>query len=270
MTLNTLTHHGVLGIKLSDYILNIVISPRCFRYKCPKCRAPFCCVQCSKDHKAKYCPQASSTVDKTTKNDISTIQSSQYVPTALLTNSQVTRKRKAAEDDESDSHDDEPGWNITPEMKMRLQQSSWLRKQLQDGGLRHLIGMIDVASDDEKESECIEKKFSSVKRSKGSNMHAISSRVLALARSKNSHPIFAAFIDQLLLTAGVLQPAEGEEGTDGPLSLVPVPRRAGAGTHHDGSEESSSEEDSDSDSSDGSGESSGSSEEDNDSDDGSD
>eukprot|EP00804_Cyclotella_cryptica_P013495 CCRYP_017220-RC/>CCRYP_017220-RC protein AED:0.19 eAED:0.27 QI:0/0/0.5/1/0/0/2/412/238 len=197
-----------------------------------------------------------------------THQTSEYVPDKILKTSQVIRKRHARDnDDENDSHDDEPGLNITPDMKKRLQQSTWLRKELQDGGLRHLIGMIDAASDDDEENGDNNKRFHSKKARRNAH-EEITPRVLALARIKNSHPKFASFIDRLLLTAGVLQPAEGTDGDSrGPLSLVPIPRRPGAGNL---SVDSSTEDHSDSDNSDDSGDSSRPSEEQSDSSEGED
>jgi hypothetical protein len=123
-------------------------------------------------------------------------------------------------------------------MKKRLEQSTWLRNELKDGGLRYLIGMIDAASD--VDEECNKKPFDK----KGSKCYeGVTPRVLALARSKSSYPKFASFVDQMLLTAGVLEPVEGSVGNEGQLSLVDVPRRCGSETD-DGSDEGSSEEES--------------------------
>jgi hypothetical protein len=162
-------------------------------------------------------------------------------------------RRKKNDDDEYDSHDDEPGWNITPEMKARIQQSKWLRKELQDGGLRQLIDTIDAASDleDEDKDECDEKKddtyhrgrnhWNQKKKNTNPNATKISPRELALARTRHNHPKFASFTDQLLLFAGVLQPAGAEAGGGevtisedgmmldgnhhhGNLVLAPIPR----------------------------------------------
>ena len=42
--------------------------------------------------------------------------------------------------DETDDSDlDDPGWRITREMMDRVDSSDWLRLELGDGGLRHLI-----------------------------------------------------------------------------------------------------------------------------------
>ena len=212
-----------------------------------------------------------------------TEQKSKYVSAEVLNKTnKPRRKRPRRTDRESDSEDDEPGWNITPETKKRIEQSSWLRKELQDGGLRHLIEMIDAASDDEEEDDAADnantndnqrpthkRKNNFQRRNNNSNANSavISPRALALARVKYSHPKFASFMDQLMLTAGVLMPAEeggdrdlgallkeamGEgESTHGQLVLAPVPRRSGnmnASVNSDDSAES--EDDSDSEDSD--------------------
>jgi len=277
------------------------------KYKCPKCRTPFCCVQCSKDHKA-VCTAAAATESKavststgdnnSTNNNIE----SNYLPQKALKTTKPTKKRirrTLSDGEESDSHDDEPGWNITPEMKDRIRQSTWLRKELQDGGLRQLIEQIDAASEDEDEEDeeawnNNNKNTNHFQKRKHNNNHPsgnnanISARELALARTKHSHEKFASFVDRMLLTAGILQPAVdgGQGGGSGsaagdlielltgegpsatPLVLAPTPRlrsgmsdgdqNAGSDTGSDdegsSSDDDDSEEDSDSD-----GDSSGSS-----------
>lgn len=180
-------------------------------------------------------------------------QQSKYLPAAAFKQSSL-RKKRVGRSDSDDDDDDQPGWNITPEMKQLIQRSDWLRKELQDGGLRHLIEQIDAASDEEEEDEHHlngdESRSNNNKRRKKnwgmngqSNMNgniAVSPRELALARTKHSHPKFAAFMDRLLLTAGVLAESGGGDGGNGEsnlfevtrglearLELVPVPRRCG-------------------------------------------
>ena len=279
--------------------------PTC-RYKCPKCRSPFCCVQCSKDHKANHCPATTKTSATESSTDVNlsctsttTEQQSKYLSTKELqaTSQQPRRKRirPTKSSEESDDDDDEPGLKITDEMKQKLHQSKWLRKELQDGGLRKLIESIDTASDveeDDDNGKCNNRQQSQRRHHGGNNKgnnntnnDTISSRELALARTKHSHPKFKSFIDEMLLTAGVLQPADngvgGEEGrgtttlsrilqgesAHGPLVLAPVPRRGGTHTNDtndsgndvDGSSSSSSNSD---DSDEESGDSSDSSSED--------
>ncbi|EJK77753.1 hypothetical protein THAOC_00393 [Thalassiosira oceanica] len=184
----------------------------------------------------------------------------------LRSSQQASRRRRRTSQDSDDSNDDEPGWNITEEMKTRLRGSSWLKDELRDGGLRQLIEQIDGASDDDGENNRSERQMQMrVQRNRGVS---VSPRELELARTRHSHPKFASFIDKFLLTAGVLQPADGRksEGIEslmeepGQLVLAPIPRRkaggdseAGEGGQDDESgtdgESSSGSDDEDSDSS---------------------
>ena len=135
-------------------------------------------------------------------------------------------------------------------MKQQISQSKWIQNELKDGGLRQLIDSIDCASDVDDEDDSKPQGYRGRQQKKDNNK--ISPRVLALARAKHRHPKFASFIDELLLTAGVLQPAggvdgggeerlanilEGGGGERGPLVLAPVPSRGGI----DNSESSSNE-----------------------------
>lgn len=242
--------------------------PSLKRYKCPKCRSPFCCVQCSKDHKANHCPANKSNQNENGDDYVSKQQSdntsaaastaiassstgpqSKYLPVAAFAQAsslpKKKRKRRSNLDDDDYSDNDEPGWNITAEMKQLIQRSDWLRKELEDGGLRHLIEQIDAASDDDGEEDNNSNKRRNNRGGNGQNNSEngnmdISQRVLALARTKHSHPKFATFIDRLLVTAGVLIDGSGGGGNgeaglfeggglgeSGRLELVPVPRRGG-------------------------------------------
>jgi hypothetical protein len=258
-------------------------------------------VQCSKDHKANRCPANKTASNKNGSEDATkqqciditaatagsnnTESQSKYLPVDVLKEQSASRPKKrirrSSNNDDSDD-DDQPGWNITDEMKQLIQRSDWLRKELNDGGLRHLIGEIDAASDVEEEDEADnDTGGNNYKRRKnnwgrkdrnnknGNAVDDISPRVLALARTKHSHPKFAAFMDKLLLTAGVLTDGTGggEEGEGcGRLELVPVPRRGGERTTAaatDDQESQSEEDDSASDSNEEEG--GGSSDEDDDS-----
>eukprot|EP00984_Skeletonema_dohrnii_P002201 scaffold754_cov133-Skeletonema_dohrnii-CCMP3373.AAC.6 len=227
------------------------------KYKCPKCRSPFCCVQCSKDHKANHCPTTKSSDDdvskqqsnhtaaaSTTANSSSVTEpQSKYLPAAAFaqassSSSQPNKKRMRRPNDDDDSDNDEPGWNITEEMKQMIQRSEWLRKELEDGGLRHLIEQIDAASDVEEEEDNGNNNNRRKNWGRNANKNGntdISQRVLTLARTRHSHPKFATFMDRLLVTAGVLTDGGGgggeanlfEGGESGRLELVTVPRRGG-------------------------------------------
>ena len=229
------------------------------RYKCPLCRAPFCCVQCSKDHKANHCTGniAAASAASTSDGVAAARAHSNYLPRRELAAQPPRRRRRpppTTSGDDGDSHDDEPGWNVTPEMRKRLRESTWLHEELRDGGLRQLIGRIDAASDvEEPEREEGRRRGDRKGRRGGEPGANISPRELELARTRRSHRKFASFVDRLMLTAGVLQAAGGRDGerddvtkaleggeVSGPLVLAPARAR---GTR-DESEHSSSESDS--------------------------
>ena len=161
-------------------------------------------------------------------------------------------------------------------MKQQISQSKWIQSELKDGGLRQLIDGIDCASDvDDEDGSKPHGGYRSQQRKGRGSSNKISPRVLALARAKHRHPKFASFVDEMLLTAGVLQPATGGvdgggeeklanilegQGRRGPLVLAPVPRRCNIDVNDNS--ESSNESKSNSGESDSSEESSDSSEED--------
>ena len=236
-------------------------------------------MQCSKDHKANHCP---ATTKSTTESDAQStaisnnsgstiaVQQSKYLPSKeLISTAQPKRKRKFRESNDDDSDNDEPGWQITQQMKQQISQSKWIRNELKDGGLRQLIDSIDCASDvDDEDDGKPHDGYKGQQQKKDNNK--ISPRVLALARAKHRHPKFASFIDEMLLTAGVLQPASGGvdgcggerlanilegQGGRGPLVLAPVPRRGADDVNENKSssnesEDNSGESDSDSSSND--------------------
>ena len=185
------------------------------------------------------------------------IEQSKYLPQKELLNTKRKRIRRPDHNDDEDSDDDEPGWQITSEMKRRIYNSSWIRNELQDGGLRQLIESIDAASDkEEDEAGNGDNKYQYKQQryhhrgnlQKNNTAAKISPREFALARTKHSHPKFSAFIDEMLLTAGVLQRNTGVDDGNGEgegdksllskilldggdrkqLVLAPVPRRKGS------------------------------------------
>mmetsp|Transcript_13996 Transcript_13996/g.33585 ORF Transcript_13996/g.33585 Transcript_13996/m.33585 type:complete len:298 (+) Transcript_13996:80-973(+) len=110
------------------------------KYKCPKCLAPYCSVICYRKHKEvcsgkKETDDAANTTATGTKED---------APAGSET-TQKSGNDDDGDDDTFSSSDDESldeGWKITDEMKNSLKNSTWLRNQLQDGGLRAMISDI--------------------------------------------------------------------------------------------------------------------------------
>lgn len=178
------------------------------KYKCPRCRLPYCSVKCCKDHKAK-CPIIIAKDDKKPfESETSTVQNdeksrhSEYLPSDILTADPIEnalRRRQML--DESDSDDDslhEDGWKISKEIMDRLDNSPWLKKELADGGLRQMIATIDNAKWEKKDEKKKRKHF------RIDQPQELTQNEAALERAKHSNPKFAKFIDRLLLTAGVL------------------------------------------------------------------
>jgi len=112
-------------------------------------------------------------------------------------------------------------------MMSRLDNSSWLKKELSDGGLRQIQCDIDSAGTEEEESE--HRRQDNHKNGKRRRMDA-DPREVALERSKILNPKFSRFVDRLLLEAGVLvsdhppglQPDDGDMEH---LMLAPVEKK---------------------------------------------
>ena len=152
-------------------------------YKCPKCRALYCSVVCCKEHKT-ICAGKLPDELPTCKNAGSPVLAN----LAPLSSSTRNRKRGLVgnEDEDEDSLDD--SWKLTDEMKLAVEQSEWLRKQLQDGGLRGLI------------RESVE-----------------SGSVECLRQVQQRYPHFQVFLDKLLLVAGVLEREKDMDDVTEPL-----------------------------------------------------
>ena len=207
------------------------------KYKCPKCRASYCSVVCCRQHKM-VCPgiikkvEASSSSSTTNaradgiaveaKVITSIANSSNEYPAVDNSNKdEQQRKHKTklenntelydhnndgddVDDDDDDDDDDdsslEEGWKITDEMKTALRNSPWLRNELKDGGLRHMVASL-VNS---------EKKFKKSLRRK--HTHSSSNRRLPqhhhhdeLNSMRQNNQNFDVFIDKLLVLGNVLE-----------------------------------------------------------------
>jgi len=219
------------------------------KYKCPKCRFPYCSVKCCKEHKescpalkstdgssydkmnARKCAAKLSSIDGTPSQseEISKYLSAEQLTRDPLENS-VRRRRMLDESDEEDDLDD--SWRITRDMMDRIDNSEWLRKELSDGGLRQIIAQIDMANDNMDNYERGRRK-----RPKLGTEPDPSPREIALMKAKHTNPKFSNFVDRLLLTSEVL--VEGEKTKEqeiaslllgknefvGPVSLAPLQKR---------------------------------------------
>jgi zinc finger HIT domain-containing protein 3 len=151
-------------------------------YKCPKCRALYCSVACCKEHK-KQCPltppEASSQdfpCNKATKNTFASLDLNQL---------ELPLRRKPKFEDDGDSSLDDD-WKLTDEMKRAVEQSDWLRTQLQsDGGLRTVIRQI-----------------------------ATSRNAETMQHAQQRFPNFRVFLDKLMVVAGILEREHGIDEED--------------------------------------------------------
>lgn len=185
------------------------------KYKCPKCRAPYCSIVCCRTHKEKGCREAT---EKKPSPKISKYLPSDSLLRDPLENA-IQQRKKASEEDDDDLPE---GWKITESMMDKMDNCDWLRQELRDGGLRQIIHSICSASN-------------TVAR--GEETH----REVALEQAKANYPNFSRFMDKLLVVAGVLE-RQQQEGSDddetlddwlsreqgvelGHLTLVPLPRK---------------------------------------------
>jgi hypothetical protein len=220
------------------------------KYKCPKCRFPYCSVKCCKEHKEK-CPAVQNNTKSNNadtvhisctgikSNDSNVAQPdkiSEYLSAEQLTRDPLEnalRRRNMLEEDEDDDEDE---WRITREMMDRIDNSEWLRKELSDGGLRQIIAQIDMADDGKYGSRSHQWRQS--KRPKLGAVPDLTPREIAVMKAKHTNPKFSNFVDRLLVTAEVL--VEGEKTTEqdlasfllgdsgeqiGMLSLAPVEKK---------------------------------------------
>lgn len=126
------------------------------------------------------------------------------------------KRRQELEEEDDDELDE--GWKITKEMMDVMDKSTWLKQELQDGGLRQIIAQIDAESNRVTNS-------------------GKTSQEEALEKAKSKYKPFEGFVDKLLVITGILEREETEEKEEmedwlerdsddlGPLALKPVPRK---------------------------------------------
>jgi hypothetical protein len=102
----------------------------------------------------------------------------------------------------------EEGWIMTAEMKNLIGQSEWLRSELNDVGLQHLIARISGASN---RTVKIPPVGRSTHKSNHNN-HSTTEKEQLLEELKAQNPLFRQFLDKLLVVAGVLE-RNGDDAT---------------------------------------------------------
>jgi hypothetical protein len=193
------------------------------KYKCPKCRAPYCSVACCRTHKESCSATTATTQSSTTAaaaaaaatttmeglpNPETAVLRSKYLPSDRLTRDPLqnaARHRRMLEEDE----EDEEGWKIDDTMMTAMDHSMWLRGELKDGGLRQLICELDEADDTP-----MPLRNNNRNRLHGAILPQQSAREEALAKAKANNPNFCTFIDKLLMLTGVLRNVDGVDVTE--------------------------------------------------------
>ena len=162
------------------------------KYKCPKCRAPYCSVACCKSHKeSSMCVTIGNDPRGGAPEQIRSKYADHVLPASEV--AEKIKRRKAMASRGTEEEEDE--WRLTPKIMSKLDENDWVRNEVRsDGGLRQIIVDIDSASDREK----------------------------ALNEAKVKYPMFAKFVKNMLLCAGIL--VEDDE-VPGGLRLVDTQRQ---------------------------------------------
>lgn len=155
------------------------------KYKCPKCRAPYCGIACCRTHKEKGCAAATPTATTST-----TTNQNKYGGEVNASWKQTldSLDPSAWEEAFEDLDDD---WKLTTAMKDALHKSSWLQDELQDQGLRQLLVKVVAASQNTTLS--------------GGSRRIQTEQEQLLQQLIESNSAFGAFVDKVMVIAGVLE-----------------------------------------------------------------
>ena len=123
---------------------------------------------------------------------------------------------KSSESDDTDDDDDsslEDGWEITDDMKVALRNSTWLRSELQDGGLRDMIASVVRSKKKYRSYHRRQRRGKNQRNQHGNrrnyqrNHHPSQPRhpheELSAKRADNKN--FDVFVDKMLVLADVLE-----------------------------------------------------------------
>lgn len=181
------------------------------KYKCPKCRASYCSVACCRQHKA-VCPGKESEISAST-NSTGTIKTGTSSSACTLAQAPTLGNLDTNDDSEIDSDDDDDdsslddGWKITDDMKNALRNSTWLRTELQDGGLRDMIASVVRSERKSRSFHRKQEKYGKKSRHLRKQQPRHPDEELATKRAENRN--FDIFNDKLLVLADVLERKEG-------------------------------------------------------------
>ena len=181
---------AVIASKPLCSVCNTVEEPK---YKCPKCRDTYCSIQCCRDHKQRGCSanKAPSTTESSQEAPLSKyLPRQELAKLAKISTSVSQRDSREHDNDDGDDDDDddiEEGWKITESMTEAVQNSEWLKNELKDEGLRHLISRIVAAP-------------AFVRRNQKTTKQEDE-----LEQLKTDYPRFKGFLDKMLVVTDVLE-----------------------------------------------------------------
>ena len=241
--------HAAAGRPSLAFSANRTEAPRCCtvcttgapNYKCPKCRAIYCSIACCRKHKEEFC---SANVPEKSEGEISRkvdpsitgssdpfggasaaaklpAPRSKYIleadiPALNEQKQQQQQQQKEARKRRRQDYDDdlETGWKITEDMVNAMHNSTWLREELADKGLQHLITRIASAS-----PSVTGGGSRNNHNKKGGNATTAAAATTAqeqlLDELTSSNPQFKLFLDKLLVTTGILE----RQGSDANVDL---------------------------------------------------
>jgi hypothetical protein len=203
------------------------------KYKCPKCRASYCSVVCCRQHKT-VCPgkdgggPTTATTMTTTISGVTTVAAAAAASSSngtIVNSNNNNTINRGNDDDDSDSEDDdddsslEEGFKITDDMKNALRKSTWLRNELQDGGLRDMISSVVRSGKKFKKSQNNNNNNNRNRNHKFSNNNRKQQQQQQqhcphphddLAAKRQDNQNFDIFVDKLLVLGDVLERRQGE------------------------------------------------------------
>lgn len=201
-------------------------------YKCPKCRSIYCSIACCRKHKEELCLSKNNDQNdgdgkkvSSTAPDTKSLSPGDGAQSAKIVSKYVSNTASITSladfdyaNKESRNHDEydglEDGWIMTPEMMNMIGQSKWLRSELKDVGLQHLIAQISCASN------CPLRPPANRRSTHNHNTHnnnlnnstTTTEKEQLLADLKLKNPLFRQFLDKLMVVAGVLE-RHGDDAT---------------------------------------------------------
>jgi hypothetical protein len=196
------------------------------KYKCPKCRASYCSVVCCRQHKT-VCPgkdggQTTAATTTATMPGATTVAASNSNYTIVNNNTIKHGDDNDDSDSEEEEDDDddslEEGFKITEDMKNALRKSTWLRNELQDGGLRDMISSVVRSGKKFKKSQNNnnnkikknKKKLKKKKQKQQQQQQHCPHPHDELAAKRQDNQNFDVFVDKLLVLGDVLERRQGD------------------------------------------------------------